>query len=116
MGELQDPDREPEKLAARNSVTEMLSSESIEAARQSRAPGAIWTVEGVTSLKDRSSASMKPIRMAYGQSLLCTTGQTRSRDAMTNAPLHNGLTLQGDAIIREMNRLGMMMIDRLAYV
>ena len=28
-------------------------------------------------------------------------------DAMTNAPVHGGLTSEGDAIVQEMNRLGM---------
>lgn len=96
------------KLAARNAVTEMLSSESIEAARQSRTPGAIWTVEGGDFLE----GSIERLNEAYQDGVRSITlvhyRTNEIADAMTNVPLHNGLTLQGDAIVREMNRLGMM--------
>ncbi|KCZ82604.1 peptidase M19 [Hyphomonas adhaerens MHS-3] len=96
------------RLAKQNLVTEMLTPESLEAARASGRPGAIWTVEGGDFLE----GSIERVNEAYQdgvRSITLVHYRTNGlADAMTNEPVHDGLTSEGDAIIREMNRLGMM--------
>ena len=95
------------KLAEKHLVFEMLSPTALEAARQSGRPGAIWTVEGGDFLE----GSIERVNEAYRdgvRSITLVHYRTNDlADAMTNAPQHGGLTAAGDAIVREMNRLGM---------
>jgi membrane dipeptidase len=95
-------------LASRNLVTEMLSPESIGAVRQSGHPGAIWTVEGGDFLE----GSVERVNEAYQDGVRSVTlvhyRTNDLADAMTNEPYHNGLTAAGDSVVREMNRLGML--------
>ena len=95
------------KLADRQLVTEMLSPDALDGARTSGRPGAIWTVEGGDFLE----GSVERVNEAYRdgvRSITLVHYRTNDlADAMTNEPEHNGLTPAGDAIVREMNRLGM---------
>jgi membrane dipeptidase len=95
------------KLVSQNRVTELLSSDEIANARQSGRPGAIWTVEG----GDFLSGSVERVNEAFQDGVRSITlvhyRTNELADAMTAEPHHNGLTSQGDAIVQEMNRLGM---------
>ncbi|HPF22510.1 MAG TPA: membrane dipeptidase [Hyphomonas sp.] len=95
------------KLAAKHLVTELDSPEALEPARQSGHPGAIWTVEGGDFLE----GSIERLGEAYQdgvRSITLVHYRTNDlADSMTNEPQYNGLTPAGDAIVREMNRLGM---------
>ena len=95
------------RLAEKGLVVEMLSPDQLEAARASAAPGAIWTVEGGDFLE----GSVERVREAYEDGVRSVTlvhyRTNALADAMTNEPVHGGLTSEGDAIIREMNQLGM---------
>lgn len=95
------------KLISQNRVTELLSSDEIANARQSGRPGAIWTVEG----GDFLNGSVERVNEAFQDGVRSITlvhyRTNELADAMTAEPHHNGLTSQGDAIVQEMNRLGM---------
>jgi len=99
--------RNLKRLAEQKIVTEMLSTESLDAARVSGRPGAIWTVEGGDFLE----GSVERLNEAYQdgvRSITIVHYRTNDlADAMTNEPEHGSLTAAGDDIVRGMNRLGM---------
>ena len=99
--------RNLKRLADQKIVTEMLSTESLDAARASGRPGAIWTVEGGDFLE----GSVERLNEAYQdgvRSITIVHYRTNDlADAMTNEPEHGSLTAAGDDIVRGMNRLGM---------
>jgi membrane dipeptidase len=95
------------RLAEQGLVSEMLEPDALDSARASGRPGAIWTVEGGDFLE----GSTERVREAYQdgvRSITLVHYRTNGlADAMTNEPVHDGLTSEGDAIVREMNQLGM---------
>jgi membrane dipeptidase len=95
------------RLAGKELVTEVLAPDMMEAARASGRPAAIWTVEGGDFLE----GSVERVNEAYQdgvRSITLVHYRTNDlADAMTNDPVHGSLTSEGDAIVREMNRLGM---------
>ena len=99
--------RNLKRLVTDKLVTEMLTPEMLDEARASGHPGAIWTVEGGDFLE----GSIERVREAYEdgvRSITLVHYRTNDlADSMTNEVVHGGLTSEGDAIVREMNRLGM---------
>ena len=95
------------RLAKNALVTEMLAPDQLADLRPSKSPGAIWTVEGGDFLE----GSVERVREAYEDGVRSVTlvhyRTNDLADAMTNALVHGGLTSEGDAIVQEMNRLGM---------
>ena len=100
--------RNLKRLATDKLVMEMRGAEMLADARASGRPGAIWTVEGGDFLE----GSIERLREAYDdgvRSITLVHYRTNDlADAMTNETVHGSLTAEGDAIVREMNRLGMM--------
>lgn len=100
--------RNLKRLATDKLVMEMRGAEMLADARASSRPGAIWTVEGGDFLE----GSIERLREAYDdgvRSITLVHYRTNDlADAMTNETVHGSLTSEGDAIVREMNRLGMM--------
>jgi len=100
--------RNLKRLATDKLVMEMRGAEMLADARASGRPGAIWTVEGGDFLE----GSIERLREAYDdgvRSITLVHYRTNDlADAMTNETVHGSLTSEGDAIVREMNRLGMM--------
>lgn len=95
------------RLAEKHLVTEMRSPEALKAARQSGRPGAIWTVEGGDFLEGSAERVNEAWQDGVRSITLVHYRTNDLADAMTNAPEHGGLTPAGDAIVKEMNRLGM---------
>ncbi len=95
------------KLAADNMVTEVLSPGEIVTARAAGLPGAVWSVEG----GDFLGGSVERLRQSYEDGIRSITlvhyRTNEIGDTMTAEPKHNGLTNEGEAIVAEMNRLGM---------
>ncbi|MEZ5985371.1 MAG: membrane dipeptidase [Hyphomonas sp.] len=100
--------RNLKRLATDKLVMEMRGAEMLADARASGRPGAIWTVEGGDFLE----GSIERLREAYDdgvRSITLVHYRTNDlADAMTNETVHGSLTAEGDTIVREMNRLGMM--------
>ncbi len=86
----------------------ILKSADIARARRLGKIGSILAVEGGVGLEN----SLAPLRVwhAAGARLmtLCHNGTLDWIDSATDAPRHNGLTDFGRAVVRELNRLGMM--------
>ena len=95
------------KLATGQLVREMLLLDALESARHSGRPGAVWAVEGGDFLE----GSVERLSEAYQDGIRSITlvhyRTNDLADSMTNDPVHDGLTASGDAIVKEMNRLGM---------
>lgn len=95
------------KLATKEMVTEALTPEALVAARATGRPAAIWSVEG----GDYLGGSVERLRESYEDGVrMITPVHYRTNeigDTMTGEPHHNGLTSAGEAVIAEMNRLGM---------
>nr|WP_321441284.1 membrane dipeptidase [uncultured Hyphomonas sp.] len=95
------------RLAKDGLVTEILAPDQLSDLRPAQRPGAIWTVEGGDFLE----GSVERLREAYEDGVRSVTlvhyRTNDLADAMTNATVHGSLTSEGDAIVREMNRLGM---------
>jgi len=95
------------KLAQREMVTEVLSPSGIGHARTSGLPGAVWSVEG----GDFLGGSIERLRECHEDGVRAITlvhYRTNEIGAtMTGEPDHVGLSAEGEAIIGEMNRLGM---------
>ena len=95
------------RLAKDGLVTEILAPDQLSDLRPAQRPGAIWTVEGGDFLE----GSVERVREAHEDGVRSVTlvhyRTNDLADAMTNSPVHGSLTPDGDAIVREMNRLGM---------
>ena len=95
-------------LATRGLVTEMKGPDDLAAARASGKPGAFWTVEGGDFLE----GSVERLREAHADGVRSITlAHYRSNDIadpITESPVHDGLTEAGGNIVREMNRLAML--------
>jgi membrane dipeptidase len=91
-----------------NDFLPILKSSDIDRARKLGKIGSILAVEGGVGLEN----SLAPLRVwhAAGARLmtLCHNGTLDWIDSATDAPRHNGLTEFGRAVVRELNRLGMM--------
>ncbi len=95
------------KLAADNMVTEVLNPGEIVTVRAAGLPGAVWSVEG----GDFLGGSVERLRESYEDGIRSITlvhyRTNEIGDTMTAEPKHNSLTREGEAIVTEMNRLGM---------
>jgi membrane dipeptidase len=84
-----------------------LSPGDIRAAHATGTPVALFASEGADFVEDR----LERIAEAHGAGLRSITlvhyNTNRLGDAQTSAPVHRGLTGFGQSVVREMNRLGM---------
>jgi membrane dipeptidase len=96
------------KLASDGLVTAMSSPGEMEAVRASGRPGAIWTVEGADFL----AGSSERLQEAYDDGVRSITlmhyRANEVSEPMTAAGHDSALSAAGEAIVREMNRLGML--------
>jgi membrane dipeptidase len=96
------------KLASDGLVTTMSSPGEMEAVRASGRPGAIWTVEGADFL----SGSSERLQEAHDDGVRSITlmhyRANEISEPMTAAGHDSALSAAGEAIVREMNRLGML--------
>ncbi len=96
------------KLATRGMVTEALTPEGLIAARRAGRPAAVWTVEG----GDFLTGSIERLREAYEDGVRSITlthfKPNEIGTTMTGEAQDGGLSQEGEAIVAEMNRLGMM--------
>ena len=95
-------------LAEKGLVTPMMSPGEIDAVRASGKPGAFWSVEG----GDFLTGSVERLRQSYEDGIRSITlmhyRANEISDPMTASADTSVLSEQGDAIVREMNRLGML--------
>tara|TARA_R110001606_G_scaffold207260_4_gene354962 strand:+ start:617 stop:1768 length:1152 start_codon:yes stop_codon:yes gene_type:complete len=96
------------KLASNGLVTAMSAPDEIDAVRSTAKPGAIWTVEGADFL----TGSTDRLQEAYDDGVRSITlmhyRANEISEPMTAAGHDSALSPAGEAIVREMNRLGML--------
>ena len=96
------------KLASDGLVTAMSAPGDMQAVRASGKPGAIWTVEGADFL----SGSTERLQEAHDDGVRSITlmhyRANEISEPMTAAGHDGALSAAGEAIVREMNRLGML--------
>lgn len=95
------------KLASQKMVTDIRSPDGIARARASGVPAAVWSVEGADFL----SGSIERLRECHADGVRSITlihyRNNEVGDTMTGVAQNGGLSVEGEAIIREMNQLGM---------
>lgn len=94
-------------LSRRGLVHPLLAPDDLDDARALQKPGAVWSMEGADFL----GGSVERLRESYQDGLRTITlvhyRTNELGDVMTDQPSHDRLTDAGAQIVREMNRLGM---------
>ncbi|WP_373008078.1 dipeptidase [Hyphomonas sp.] len=96
------------RLARDGIVTAMSSPGEMEAVRASGKPGAIWTVEGADFLGGSSDRLQEVHADGVRSITLMHYRANEISEPMTAAGHDSALSAAGEAIVREMNRLGML--------
>ncbi len=95
------------KLAQRKLVKEISSPADLGVTNAQAVPSAVWSVEG----GDYLGGSVERLRESYENGVRSITlvhyRNNEIGDTMTGSPQHNGLSAAGVDIVKEMNKLGM---------
>jgi membrane dipeptidase len=97
---------ELQALTARRELSRGLNSSDIYAAHRRRRTAAIFAVEGGDFIEDRMERVHEAFRDGVRAIIVVHYHVNQIGDIQTEAPVHDGLTPFGKAVIREMNRTG----------
>ena len=92
----------------RNDLVLVTTAEGIREARKQDKIAALIGVEGGHMIASDLSVLRTYVALGARYMTLTHTGNVEWADASTDKPVHNGLTEFGKEVVREMNRLGMM--------